>query len=178
MKNETRKRCTCCKIFGHVHAECPKNTDSDVVKNMKKPSQAPRCVLVGPKKKDVKPPKEGCKSNPFDVLYLVENDDDLGTNGGSSNLASKKANFSGSSFWNVGSSSPSTTPIAEKIDKIKRLIIDGQVQLVDDVGKFVEKVDYSGDHDSEDEVASVDNAMANFLASKKVGYGTNSLLEQ
>ncbi|GJW16539.1 putative reverse transcriptase domain-containing protein, partial [Tanacetum coccineum] len=31
---------------------------------------------------------------------------------------------------------------------------------------------------SEDEVALVDNDMANFLTSKKVGYGTNSLLEQ
>ncbi|GJT39114.1 hypothetical protein Tco_0938979 [Tanacetum coccineum] len=29
-----------------------------------------------------------------------------------------------------------------------------------------------------DEVASVDNNMANFLASKKDGYGTNNLLEQ
>ncbi|GKG34058.1 hypothetical protein Tco_0434217, partial [Tanacetum coccineum] len=50
--------------------------------------------------------------------------------------------------------------------------------LVDDEGKPLAKVDSSGDHDSDDEVASVDNDMANFLASKKVGYGTNSLLEQ
>ncbi|GKA00222.1 hypothetical protein Tco_0672772, partial [Tanacetum coccineum] len=41
-----------------------------------------------------------------------------------------------------------------------------------------QKVNSSGDHDSEDKVASVDNKMANFLASKKVGYGTNTLLEQ
>ncbi|GJY47505.1 hypothetical protein Tco_0436568 [Tanacetum coccineum] len=46
------------------------------------------------------------------------------------------------------------------------------------VGKPLAKVDSSGDHDSEDEVASVDNEMANFLASKKVGYGTNSLQEK
>ncbi|GKE60603.1 hypothetical protein Tco_1510970 [Tanacetum coccineum] len=39
-------------------------------------------------------------------------------------------------------------------------------------------VDSSDDHDSEDEVASVDNEMANFLASKKVVHGTNSQLEQ
>ncbi|GJS39903.1 Rop guanine nucleotide exchange factor 5 [Tanacetum coccineum] len=31
-------------VFGHVHAECPKNTESDVVKNMKKHGQAPRGV--------------------------------------------------------------------------------------------------------------------------------------
>nr|GEV95441.1 hypothetical protein [Tanacetum cinerariifolium] len=40
------------------------------------------------------------------------------------------------------------------------------------------KVDSSSDHDSEDEVASVDYEMKSFLASKKVGYGTNSLLEK
>nr|GEU61520.1 hypothetical protein [Tanacetum cinerariifolium] len=34
------------------------------------------------------------------------------------------------------------------------------------------------DISSEDEVASVDNDMTIFLALKKVGYGTNSLLEQ
>ncbi|GKF70126.1 hypothetical protein Tco_0203183, partial [Tanacetum coccineum] len=57
------------------------------------------------------------------------------------------------------------------------LIIDGKVTLLDDASKPLANVDSSGDHDSEDEVASVDNEMTNFLASKKVGYGTNSLLE-
>ncbi|GJR05303.1 hypothetical protein Tco_0207493 [Tanacetum coccineum] len=33
-------------------------------------------------------------------------------------------------------------------------------------------------YDSEDEVASVDNEMTYFMVSKKVDYGTNSLLEQ
>nr|GEV77026.1 hypothetical protein [Tanacetum cinerariifolium] len=66
---------------------------------------------------------------------------------------------------------PSTTPVIEKIDKIENLIIDEKVTLVDDEGKPLEKVDYSGDYDSEDGVASVDNEMASFLA-KKDGYGT------
>ncbi|GJZ30909.1 hypothetical protein Tco_0575956, partial [Tanacetum coccineum] len=39
-------------------------------------------------------------------------------------------------------------------------------------------VDSLGDHDSEDEVASVDNDMENNLASKKDVYGNNSLLKQ
>ncbi|GJZ36044.1 hypothetical protein Tco_0581861, partial [Tanacetum coccineum] len=47
-----------------------------------------------------------------------------------------------------------------------------------DEGKPLTRVDSLSDHDSEDKVASVDNDMANFLASKNVGYGTNSLLEQ
>ncbi|GJS01635.1 hypothetical protein Tco_0318143 [Tanacetum coccineum] len=85
-------KCACCKVLGHIQNNCPKNIDSDVVKNMKKPSQAPRGVLVGLK-----------------------------------------------------------------------------VTLVDDQGKPLTKVDSSGNHDSEDKVASVDNDMTNFLASKKVG---------
>ncbi|GJU21121.1 hypothetical protein Tco_1154463 [Tanacetum coccineum] len=151
---------------------CPKNINSDVVKNMKKPSQTHRGVPVGPKV-GFKPVKQVYRqvsnSNPFDVLNSVENNVDLGINGGNSNPVSKKANSSGSSFWNVEASSTSTTPIVEKINKMERLIIEGKVTLVDDEGKPLTKVDSSGDHDSEDEVASVDNNMANFLASKKDG---------
>ncbi|GJU51733.1 zinc finger, CCHC-type containing protein [Tanacetum coccineum] len=49
---------------------------------------------------------------------------------------------------------------------------------------LVKKVDYPVDHDSEDEVASVDNDMARFIASEKVGFGkdrdlnNHGLLEQ
>ncbi|GKB02413.1 hypothetical protein Tco_0830502 [Tanacetum coccineum] len=151
-------------------------------------SQAPRGVPVGSKnnnantsgnkKKDAESRKE-VTPNPFDVVNSVENDVDLGTYTGTSNLASKEANSSGSSFWNVGSSSTSTTPtVVEKIDKLEKLIIDEKIILVDDEGKPLEKVDYSGDHDSGDEVQPVDNEMASFLASKRDGYGTNSLLKQ
>ncbi|GJX95188.1 hypothetical protein Tco_0349774 [Tanacetum coccineum] len=82
----------------HVLDGCPKNINSDVVKNMKKPSQTPRGVPG-------------------------------------------------------------------------RLVIEGKVTLVDDDGKPLKKVDSSGDHDNEEEVASVDNDMENFLDSKKDGYG-------
>nr|GEW91746.1 hypothetical protein [Tanacetum cinerariifolium] len=75
---------------------------------------------------------------------------------------------------NVDSSSPGTTLIIKKIDK---LIIDEKVTLVDDEEKPLEKVVSSGDYDSADEVASVDNEMASFLA-KEDGYGTQTLLEQ
>ncbi|GKE53507.1 hypothetical protein Tco_1488663, partial [Tanacetum coccineum] len=153
-------RCKCCKVFGHVQDECPTNKHSDVVKNMMKPSQTHRGVSVGPKvgfqptkqvyrqvskknnastsgnkKKNIEPTKEVSKSNLFDVLNSDENYVDLGTNGETSNLTSKKANSSGSS------------------------------------------VDPLGDHDSEDEVASVENDMAN-SGLKDVGYGTNTLLKQ
>ncbi|GJR78901.1 hypothetical protein Tco_0149686 [Tanacetum coccineum] len=118
-------------------------------------SKKPTANTSGNKKKNMEPTKEVSKSNPFDVLTSVENDVELGTNGGTSNLASQETNSSGSSLWNVDSSSPSTTPIIEKIDKIEKLIIDGKVTLV----------------------ASVDNEMASFLT-KKDGHGTQSLLER
>ncbi|GKB18799.1 hypothetical protein Tco_0852722 [Tanacetum coccineum] len=97
----------------------------------------------------------------------------IGYQWGSTHLASQEANYSESSFWNAESSSPSTTPIMEKINKMENLIIDGKAILVDNKGKPLSKVD----EDSEDEVASVDNDMANFLA-KNDGYGTQSLLKQ
>ncbi|GJW03695.1 reverse transcriptase domain-containing protein [Tanacetum coccineum] len=93
----------------------------DVVKNLKKPSQAPRGVLVGPKvgykpvkqvyrpkknnvntsgnkKKDSESTKEVSNLNPFDGLNSIENDVELGLNGGTSNVASKEANSSRSSM--------------------------------------------------------------------------------
>nr|GEZ04174.1 RNA-directed DNA polymerase, eukaryota [Tanacetum cinerariifolium] len=161
-------RCACCKVFGHVQEECPKNIGSSETKNLKKTSQTPKGIMVGQKigfkpTKQVYQPvskkstanisgnkknnadltKKISKSNPFEVLTSVKNDVELGTNGGTSNLASQEANSIGSLFWNVDSSSPSTTLIIEKNDKIEKLIIDGKVTLVDDEGKTVEMVDYS-----------------------------------
>ncbi|GKA63606.1 hypothetical protein Tco_0763212 [Tanacetum coccineum] len=153
-------------VFGHVLDECPNNIDPNVVKNMKRPSQTLRGVL-----KDVEPTIEVSNSNPFDVLNSVENDVDLGTNGGSPNLTSRKANTSGFLSENVESSSTSNNFMVEKIDKIERLIIEGKVTLVNGEGKPLKKVDYLGDHDSGDEVASIDNDMENYLASKKDGCG-------
>ncbi|GKB45368.1 zinc finger, CCHC-type containing protein [Tanacetum coccineum] len=104
------------------------------------------------------------------MFNSVEDDVDLGTISVTSNLASKNVNSIGSLFWNVDSSGTSTTHIVEKIDRMERLIIDGKVTLVDVKGKPLTKVDSSDNYDSDDEVASVDNDMANFLASKDVGY--------
>ncbi|GJS94078.1 zinc finger, CCHC-type containing protein, partial [Tanacetum coccineum] len=161
-----------------IQEECPKNPGLGVAKNLKKPSQASRGVppianTSGNKKNDVEPTKKVSNSNPFDVLNSVENDVDLGTNGGTLNLVSKEPNSSGSSFWSVESSSTSTTPIVDKIGKYEKLIIDGKVTLVDNEDEPVKKVDNSVDHDSEDEVASVDNDMAHSMASEKENYDEN-----
>ncbi|GJU33522.1 zinc knuckle CX2CX4HX4C containing protein [Tanacetum coccineum] len=78
-------------------------------------------------------------------------------------------------------------PVTEEVDSGNKAFMCGVQELleeicvlVDDEDKPLEKVEYSGDHDSEDEVKLVDNEMASFLALKAsgVGYGTNSLLEQ
>ncbi|GJW71696.1 hypothetical protein Tco_0128613 [Tanacetum coccineum] len=74
----------------------------------------------------------------------------------------------------------SATRIADKINVLKKQILEGKLVLVDDDGKPLEKVDYPGDLGSDDEVELVDNEMTNFLASNSigVGYGLKSLLEQ
>ncbi|GJW47124.1 hypothetical protein Tco_0078770 [Tanacetum coccineum] len=102
------------------------------------------------RKKGVEPTIEVSNSNPFDVLNSVDNDVD----------------------------NTSTTPIIDKIEKFKKLLTSGQAILVDEASNPLKKVEFSGDYDSEDEVASVDNDMARSLASERVGFGTQCLLEQ
>ncbi|GJS63873.1 hypothetical protein Tco_0678437 [Tanacetum coccineum] len=68
--------------------------------------------------------KEVSKSNPLEVLTSIDNNVDLGTNKGISNLADKGT-------INVSSSN---TPIGEKIDKIERQICKGKLRFMDDNG--------------------------------------------
>ncbi|GKD84451.1 nucleotide-diphospho-sugar transferase, partial [Tanacetum coccineum] len=129
-------RCSSCKVFGHIHEECPKYTGAGEKKTVKKPSQISRGVPVGPKmgykpqkeyrpvlkkpnasssgdkKKGVEPTIEFSNSNPFDVFNSVDNDVDLGTNQGTTNLENNGATSSGSSFihinndWEFASNTP------------------------------------------------------------------------
>nr|GEV43341.1 hypothetical protein [Tanacetum cinerariifolium] len=140
-----------------------------MAKKLKKPSQAPRGVSVGPKV-GFKPAKEyrhvantnGIKKKGVEpTKELVRGD-----------------TSSGSSFWNVENGNISPTPIVKKIGKLEQLIIDRKCTLVDDDGKPLKRVDYPDDHDSDDEVCSVDNDMARFMATKTVGFGTQSLLKK
>ncbi|GKB96610.1 hypothetical protein Tco_0982747 [Tanacetum coccineum] len=132
----------------------------------------------GNKKKGVVHTNEVSNSNPFDALNSVDNVVELGTNGGTTNLVKNGANSSGSSFMNFENSSTCNTPIIDKIGKFEDLLIDGQAILVDEAGNPLKRVEILDDYDSEDEVASVDNDMARFLALERVGFGTQSLLEQ
>ncbi|GJU18752.1 hypothetical protein Tco_1146718 [Tanacetum coccineum] len=75
---------------------------------------------------------------------------------------------SGSSFMNVDNSSTGTTSIIDKIGKFEELLTSGQAILVDEAGNPLKKVEFSGDYDSEDDVASVDNYMTRSMASERV----------
>ncbi|GJT14892.1 retrotransposon protein, putative, ty1-copia subclass [Tanacetum coccineum] len=195
-------RCSSCKVFGHIHEECPKNTGTGEKKTVKKPSQTSRGVPIGPKmdfkphkeyrpvpkkstasssgnkKKGVEPTIEVSNLNPFNVLNSVDNDVEFGTNRGTTNLVNNRATSSGSSFINVDNSSSGTTPIIEKIGKFEDSLTSGQAILVDKAGNPLKKVEFPSEYDSEDEVASVDNDMARSMAYERVGFGTQSLLEQ
>ncbi|GKC38176.1 hypothetical protein Tco_1050560 [Tanacetum coccineum] len=108
-------------VFGHVREECPKKSGAGVTKNLKKTSQTPKGIPVGQKMgfklKQVFQPiskrattntcekkmnnsestKEVNKSNPFEVLTSVDNDVDLGTNGGisySADMGTSNVSFS------------------------------------------------------------------------------------
>nr|GEU90065.1 zinc knuckle CX2CX4HX4C [Tanacetum cinerariifolium] len=148
--------CSSCKVFGHIHKECLKNTGAGEKKTVIKPSQASRGVSVGPemafkpqkeyrpvtkkpntsssgnKKKVVEPTIEVSNSNPFDALNSVDNDVEFGTNGGTTNLGNSEATPSGFfiNFDNYGEFT-SNTPIGEKIDKIERQIGEGKHRLLD-----------------------------------------------
>ncbi|GJV78144.1 hypothetical protein Tco_1509728 [Tanacetum coccineum] len=137
-------KCACCKFFGHVQDECPKNIGSDVTKNLKKHSQALKGVLVGPKVK-FKRVKQ--------VYRTISKKNNVNTSG------NKKKDV-------------------ESRKELEKLIINEKNLLVDDGGKPLKKVDYPSDHDSDDEVEPVANEMKSFLAYERVGFGTNSLLEQ
>ncbi|GJX44748.1 hypothetical protein Tco_0261424 [Tanacetum coccineum] len=88
-------------------------------------------------------------------------------------------------FFHVASSSTSTTPIVERIDKLKRQINDAKLTLVDDDGKPIPKVVSKVNEDSDSEVEDVVDEHAVFIwhltcleSGNDSGYGTNSLLEQ
>nr|GEU60381.1 hypothetical protein [Tanacetum cinerariifolium] len=63
------------------------------------------------------------------------------------------------------------------MDPTNEVSIANPFEVFNSVDNDVE-FEYPGDHDSDDEVASVDNDMARSMALERVGFGTQSLLEQ
>ncbi|GJV87046.1 hypothetical protein Tco_1530984 [Tanacetum coccineum] len=141
-------------------------------------TKKPTASSSGNKKKGVVPTIEVSNSNPFEVLNSVDNDVELGTNRGTTNLVNNEATLIGSSFMNIDNSSTRTTLIIDKIRKFEELLTSGKDTLVDEDDNPLKKVKYPDDYDSEDEVALVDNDIPYSMASERVGFGTQSLLEQ
>nr|GEU68367.1 hypothetical protein [Tanacetum cinerariifolium] len=188
-------RCSTCLLFGHSVDDYPKahkrvvnrvgkgkgksfGTDDEGFIEMKKDK-----LDASPKKAS----SAGKSSNQTDmtnattlgngIIFLSNsfealNDDDP--------VSVKVESGTKASTFGVQEEGNSSTPLVEKIYRFKQQLMDGKCVLMDEDGKPVEKVDYLGDHDSEDEVEPDDNKMTSFLASKpsRVGYGTKSLLEQ
>nr|GEV91048.1 hypothetical protein [Tanacetum cinerariifolium] len=146
-------------------------------------TKKPNASSSGNKKNGVVPTVEVSNSNSFDALNLVDNDGELGTNRGTTNLVNNKATSSGFSFMNIDNDGEfaSNTPIGEKIDKIERQIGEGKLRLLDnDENPLVP----TGIVESDSEVDVVFDETANLRISTSgkdgsdKGYGTNSLLEQ
>nr|GEW97361.1 ATPase, F1/V1/A1 complex, alpha/beta subunit, zinc knuckle CX2CX4HX4C [Tanacetum cinerariifolium] len=170
--------CSSCKVFGHVHEECTKNTGAGKKKTVKKPSQTPRGVP-----NCMEPTIEVSNSNPFDVLNSVDNDGSFDTNGGTNNLVNNEAISSGSSFMYIDNDGEcaSNTSIGVKIDKIERQIGEGKIRLLDNDGNPLVPTGIVKS-DSEVELVFDDDAdlriPTNGNDGNDKGYGTNSLLEQ
>nr|GEW52926.1 hypothetical protein [Tanacetum cinerariifolium] len=137
-----------------VMDECPKNIGLNVAKNLKNLLQAPRGVLVSPKV-GFKPVKQVCR--------LVSKKNNVNTSG------NKKKDLESRKYV----TNPNLFDVLNSVENDVDL-----VSLVDDEGKPLKMVDYRCDHDSEDEVKPIDNEIDGFLASERVGFGTNSLLKQ
>ncbi|GKF61256.1 hypothetical protein Tco_0181310, partial [Tanacetum coccineum] len=80
-----------------------------------------------------------------DALNSIENNNDLGTNGGKA----------GKGSLNVAHGSSSKTSIIEKIDKLEHQFLDGKLMFVNDDGKPLYKVVHTSNVDSDSEVEMV-----------------------
>ncbi|GJV83389.1 NRT1/ PTR family protein 6.4 [Tanacetum coccineum] len=153
----------------------PEKIDSDVLKKMKTPRQAVKGVqgglkmmfkltkqvyqgvfkknrvsLSGKKKQTGLTREELSNSNPFDALITVENDNELRTNGGNSNLVEKGANndvvCSTHATSPVAFGGPTITPLVEWINDLERQMLDGMPstsmrEQVEDSNSYIEDLD-------------------------------------
>nr|GEV04783.1 hypothetical protein [Tanacetum cinerariifolium] len=164
-------RCSSCKVFGHIHEECPNNTGAGEKKTVKKPSQTSRDVPVGPKIGS-KPQKE------YRHIPKKPNASSIGNK--------KKAvepTIELILFMNTDNDGEfaCNTPIGEKIDKIERQIGEDKLRLLDNDGNPLVPTGIV-ESDSEVEVVFDETANLRIFTSDKdesdKGYDTNSLLEQ
>nr|GEV67726.1 hypothetical protein [Tanacetum cinerariifolium] len=113
-------RCSSCKVFGHIHEECMKNTGACEKKIVKKPSQTSR---------GVEPIIEVSNLNPFDVLNSVDNDMEFETNGWTTNLVNNEATSSGSSFMNIDNDGEFVSNTSIESDSEVEVVFDETANL-------------------------------------------------
>nr|GEW67963.1 hypothetical protein [Tanacetum cinerariifolium] len=167
--------CSSCKVFGHVHEECTKNTCAGEKKTVKKPNQTPRGVSVGTKM-GFKPQKE---------YRPVTKKPNASSSGNKKKCMEPtiEATSSGSSFMYIDNDGEcaSNTSIGAKIDKIERQIGECKLRLLDNDGNPLVP---TGIVKSDSEVKLVFDDAADLGIPTNVndgsnkGYGTNSLLKQ
>ncbi|GJT22686.1 hypothetical protein Tco_0892623 [Tanacetum coccineum] len=86
-------------------------------------------------------------------------------------------------FFHVASSSTSTTPIVQRIDRLDKQIIDRKLTLVDDDPKLLPKFVFMVNEEKDSELEDVVDDDVVFMASTSLksgndsGYDTNSLWE-
>ncbi|GJX84728.1 hypothetical protein Tco_0335502 [Tanacetum coccineum] len=196
-------RCGVCMVFGHDDMLCPKwhvekpkkqhtnhdgfqhtssshgtNVGSKVQFKPKKliwqaVSKKNSASSSGTKKNSEVSRKVTSSNNPFDALNTIEEGDELGSNGGSSNSGNKVVQDVAGS---TASGSPSNTPLVTRINELKSQMIEGT--LVDDLVN----------EDNDSEVEEVYDETATYMASTSFnvnkaskrgnGGGNKSLYEQ
>ncbi|GJX00470.1 hypothetical protein Tco_0184383 [Tanacetum coccineum] len=132
---------------GDLNSPLDLNTN-DSVKNLKNPRQAIRGIQVGPKV-GLKPTKQ--------VYRRVSNKNSASTSGKIKQDGLFRPESDGKGSFTVALSSSSSTPIAERIDKLERKMLDGRLMLVDDDGKMLYKAYSTVNADNDSEVEEVSN---------------------
>ncbi|PWA58917.1 hypothetical protein CTI12_AA395910 [Artemisia annua] len=85
----------------------------------------------GTKKNSKVPSHVTNSTNPFDALNMIETDEGLGSNGGSSNSSKKVVH----DVTGLASGSPSTTPSVARINELECQMLDEKLVLLGDDGK-------------------------------------------
>nr|GEZ64598.1 hypothetical protein [Tanacetum cinerariifolium] len=139
--------CSTCLIFGYSLVDCPKAAPKRVVNNIEKGNKTFNPDSVKPK-----------------TCYNPVAKQSIGGTSNSPKTTSKTY---------VSTSCNGIFILSKPLDALNvgypgtdEVEYGNKASKSDDDGKPLENVDYSGDHDSEDEVEPVDNEMASFMASK------------
>ncbi|GJQ93718.1 hypothetical protein Tco_0004857 [Tanacetum coccineum] len=173
-------RCSTCLIFGHSLVDCPKAAFKRVVNSLEKgkgkSSGADDEGFIEVKKSSGI--NEGTSNSPKTVPSAgKKNVSTLGTFSLCNSFKALNVDpvieevETGNKASTSGVQEEGNTTIIERINVFEKHLLKEKCVLVDDDGKPLEKVDYSDAQGSEDEVESINNEMARYLASKPFGVG-------